>query len=371
MPDTQHPKAKILVVDDLKPNLELLSKILKLRGYKVLEAYNGTEALQQVKEDQPDLVLLDINMPKMTGYEVCQRMKASPDTAHIPIIFISALNQMDNVIKGFDVGGADYITKPFNTREVIARVESQLTLLNQRRKIEELYHQQSQQFERLDEIRKRFIYNATHDMKNPIALILGYHSMLVDHIKSEQDEEAQTLLHGIEFGARQIESLIRQMLELAQLETRHNLPKTSQDMALIVKERYMGFRRLHSRLTLETPENPIMVSLNEERIERLVDNLISNALKYSADNTPVIVRLKLEPPYAVLQVIDRGYGIPAESLEEIFTAFYRVPRETPYPIEGSGLGLSIVKAIVEQHQGIITVESVVNEGSTFTVKLPL
>ena len=166
-------KGDILVVDDTAANLKLLSNILTQNGYRVRAARSGEMALSSVDSSPPELILLDIKMPEIDGYEVCQRLKANEQTENIPVIFISALNDIEDIIRAFDAGGVDYIMKPFKFKEVLARVDSQLTLARQRQHIETLREKDRQYFESLTKMKSQFVDAATHDLKNPLQLIMG------------------------------------------------------------------------------------------------------------------------------------------------------------------------------------------------------
>ncbi len=181
--------ATLLVVDDNSANLRLLADMLSSRGYAVTTALDGPTALALVGEIHPDVILLDIAMPSMNGYEVCRRLKASESTRSIPVVFISALTETDDIVKGFDVGGADYITKPFKFREVLARVENQITMTRQRLEIEALRQQDRQHFETLDRMKTEFIRMATHDLRNPLNVILGYLKLMEPVQVGEKDRE--------------------------------------------------------------------------------------------------------------------------------------------------------------------------------------
>jgi signal transduction histidine kinase len=364
----------ILVVDDNEMNRDLLVGVLARDDYQAITAADGKTALQIVQDQEIDLILLDINMPYMDGYEVCQRLKADERTAAIPVIFISALGETDNIVKGFDVGGGDYITKPFRYREVLARVEGQLTLYHQQRRIEEMIERERHHHKVLDEMRKQFIGSATHDLKNPIFIISGYVDMLERLPAIVENERAQIYMNAIRRGVDKMNGLVRDMLELLQLEHGVELDKIDyvfsafvresvQDMVMRANEKDIDF-------SVIVPDDKATIAIDPKRMSRVLDNLVSNAIKYTPQGGMVRVTATLDADSASIEVKDTGLGIPEAILPRLFDPFQRVETEEHMAQEGTGLGLSIVKAIVEQHGGTIQVWSELGRGSTFRVELP-
>ncbi|MDQ7025593.1 MAG: hybrid sensor histidine kinase/response regulator [Anaerolineae bacterium] len=364
----------ILIVDDNEMNRDLLVGVLDRDEYQAVTAMNGQTALDLVQAHDVDLILLDINMPHMDGYEVCQRLKADERTMDIPVIFISALGETDDIVKGFDVGGGDYITKPFKFREVLARVEGQLMLYRQKRQIEAMMKRERHQHKVLDELRKQFIGSATHDLKNPIFVISGYLDMMERQPTITENERMQGYVNAMRRGVDKMNHLVRDMLDLLQLEHGVVLDKVDyvfsafvresvQDMVMRAKEKGLDF-------SVDVPDDKATIAIDPKRMNRVLDNLVSNAIKYTPEDGSIRVIAYLDEDTAALEVVDTGLGIPNESLATLFDPFQRVETVEHMEQEGSGLGLSIVKAIVEQHEGTITVQSEVGQGSTFRVELP-
>ncbi|NJL94989.1 MAG: response regulator [Anaerolineae bacterium] len=361
-------KANILVVDDTTANLDLLTALLESNGYLVRPAISGGLALAAIQNQRPDLILLDIMMPEMNGFEVCERLKADSDTAGIPVIFISALNETEDIVHAFEVGGSDYITKPFKRREVLARIENQLTVITQRDQIINYY-------ERLDRMKQQFIRSATHDLKNPLHVIYGYAAILEDMDGPAFERSGREFVEQMYGGIRKMQALITDMLELAQLQTGANVVLERVDLGLILQQVAQNFLPMAAgagiSLELALPPEPLPAQVDEKRIERALDNLVSNALKYTLPGGRVLLNAVRMKQQVVVSVQDTGLGIPEESLPHLFETFYRVPLESHIGIEGTGLGLSIVKALVEQNGGRVEVESTLDEGSTFFILLPL
>jgi signal transduction histidine kinase len=366
----------ILMVDDTPSNLRALYDLLTVQGYAVRQARDGIEALEMLKHDLPDLILLDIHMPVLDGYETCERLKADDRTRDIPVIFISALSETDNIVRGFEVGGVDYITKPFQFREVLARVASQLMVVQQRKQIEALRAQDRQYFESLNRMKDQFIQMATHDLRNPLNVILGYAHVLDRLDVAEHDLSLrQQAIEAIRGNVEKMRKLVTDLLDLAQFETRSYLAMTPEPLTSFLEGCLGSLHVIAIQKEIELiytpPAADTLVRMDKNYMARVVDNLVSNAIKYTPVGGRVEVRAWREARHAVIEVIDTGLGIPADDLPHIFDAFYRVRQEQYESVEGSGLGLSIVKTIVEQHGGQVEVESEMGRGSTFRVILPL
>jgi signal transduction histidine kinase len=366
----------ILMVDDVLSNLAALSDMLTTFGYNVQQARDGRSALESVKQDPPDLILLDIHMPDMDGYEVCKRLKTDERTRDIPVIFLSALSETENIVRGFEIGGVDYITKPFQFREVVVRVQNQMMLVYQRRQIEALRAQDRQNFESLNRMKDQFIRMATHDLRNPLNVMLGYTHVLGRLEVAERDQALlKQSVENIRDSVAKMRTLVTDMLDLAQLETGSRLTLTKVALAELLQRCLDSFHVLANQqkieLVYEAPPDDAYVMMDESYITRVIDNLVSNAIKYSPDGGEVAVRAWVRDDNAVIEVSDTGLGIHADDLPYVFDAFYRVQHQESENVEGSGLGLSIVKTIVEQHGGQITVQSELGQGSTFRVVLPV
>jgi two-component system, sensor histidine kinase and response regulator len=367
--------ADILIVDDTTANLNVLSTMLSQRGYRVRAAINGEMALKSARKTPPDLILLDISMPGMNGYEVCSELKADAQTRHIPIIFVSALDSVSDKVKAFQVGGVDYISKPYQLEEVLVRVQNQLTLFRQRQEIEMLREKDRLYFEELSRTKDHFVSMASHDLKNPLSVVMGYVGLLEECQPIREDPIARQYLERIQFGAENMLRLITDLLDLARIETGLSLTLgTLPFMAYLracMAELEMQARAKQIALSFSTPDSEFVMLIDESKIRQVLNNLLSNALKYTPSGGRVELSAARESEQVHIRVADTGLGIPAQDLPHIFDKFYRVRREDHMAVEGTGLGLSIAKAIVEQHQGKIWVESELGVGTTMHVVLPL
>jgi len=412
----QH-KADILVVDDNLPNLRLLVKLLMEHDFRVRSAVNGEMALQAIQLAPPDLILLDINMPNMSGYELCQILKENPQTAPIPIIFVSALDTVFDKVVAFSVGAVDYITKPFQMEEVLARVETHLTIQHLQRQLQKAnnelenrvaerttelaqansaLYQEIQERERSEKNRaelEKQLYQAqkmealgrlaggiAHDFNNLLTVIIGYVDLLmmnpeISETKFQPDVE-QILLAG-----QRARNLTRQLLAFSR---RRVLNLELLNLNDIVTDMKAMFRRvIESNIELNARCNPKLglVKADRGQLEQVLMNLVVNA----RDAMPNGGRLTIETnnvyideiyiehrnhllsgDYVMLAVRDTGIGMDAETQAQIFEPFFT----TKTADRGTGLGLSTVHGIVKQSKGDIWVYSELGKGTVFKVYLP-
>jgi signal transduction histidine kinase len=367
-------KADIVVVDDTPANLQVLASMLAERGYKVRPSTSGRIALQSIRLAPPDLILLDIRMPEMDGYQVCEELKLDEKLRDIPVLFISALHETDNKVRAFRVGAVDYITKPFQFEEVVARVETQLELYWQKQEIKRLREEDRLYYEKLSQMKDAVVRTASHDLKNPLCLVLGAAHLLVEHVAPD-DEEGQRLVSMIQRGTNRMEMLITDLLDLARIETglalnmqilplndflRINLEDFSQQAQN--KNITLRFSPLHKDISLAYDPN---------RLSQVLHNLLSNAIKYTREGGWVELATEVSDNVVRIHISDSGLGIPAEDIPHLFEKFHRVDMPEHMAIEGTGLGLSIVESIVKQHGGRIKVQSELGVGSTFSILLPI
>jgi two-component system sensor histidine kinase/response regulator len=370
----------ILIVDDEPNNLKVLHNLLTQNNYEVRAARNGQSAIDTARMNPPDLILLDIKMPDMNGYEVCQVLKDDDLTAHIPVIFISALNQVQDIVKAFEMGGVDYITKPFQFEEVIARVQTHLTIIRQQNtlrwqseQLEQMRQRDKERFDKITKMRDTFVRGAAHDLKNPLTLVSGYAQMMLQNEMIRQDPDLKLMIQEIEESGSEMLNLITNMLDVLRFESAVQVERESVDLNEIVDAVVSSFQPIAASrnidLQFETQFSSVYAMADTQAMRRVVENLVSNAIKYSPDNAEIHVITDIEADKSILQVQDKGYGIPVYDLPQIFDPFFRV-ESTSDKAEGTGLGLSVTKEIIEQYGGTIEVDSTEGKGSTFSVILP-
>jgi signal transduction histidine kinase len=367
--------ASILVVDDTLPNLELLSSMLKAHGYRVRPVPSGELALQAAQSSPPDLILLDIHMPEMNGYEVCERLKADEKLQDIPVLFISGLSETTDKVEAFRVGGADYITKPFQFEEVEARVATHLELRRQRWQLRESY----EQLQKLESLRDDLTLMIVHDLRTPLTSIVGALD-LVSRTEEDVDLRQEMLSMAVNATGTMM-GLINDLLDVAKME--NNTPDLDLT-AVSLGEIMTQVRDLTAEAALERglslemlpPDPPIEVRADADFLRRALTNLVDNALKMTlAGEVRVWGEADAENRCVALRVRDTGLGIPPEAppqaLAHIFEKFGQTDWPADTPRIGTGVGLTLVKMAVEAMGGRVEVESEVGQGSTFTLYLPL
>ncbi len=368
---------RILIVDDTPVNIELLAEMLSSRGFEVIPVKSARQALQIVEEIIPDIFLLDVHMPEINGYELCTLLKQDDALRDIPVMFISALHDAADKLRGFQVGGVDYITKPFNVYEVLARVSTHLELQSKRREVEAMQRWETDYLRQMNQLKDDVLRIASHDLKNPLSVVMGYSEMLLDRLEEDGQigRDSGRYLEGIRRAADKMLELVHDLLDLARIEGRVDM-----NMESVFLTRYLRQITEDSELEAHSkgldfeflpPHPDIEVTLSPQRFEQVMANLLSNAIKYTPQGGTISVIAEQEINYVRIVVRDTGIGIPEDALPRLFDKFYRVQSPDHLRQTGSGLGMAIAKAIVEQHGGQIRVESQVNRGTSVIVSLPL
>ena len=360
-------KADILVVDDTPAYLEALRDMLTGEGYKVRPVTNGKLALGAVEHQAPDLILLDINMPAMNGFETCERLRADARFADIPVIFLSSLTDTDDKVKAFASGGVDYVTKPFEAAEVVARVETHLRL----RRLQKQLAEQFEDLKKLEGLRDSLTYMIVHDLRSPLQAILGNLQLLEMDI--QRDSPAATDLKAALRGTHTLIQMISSLLDVNKLEAGEMpLKRADADLGAAVAEAIEGMSGLtrDRNLTVAKPDAQVIASFDKEIIIRVITNLVANALKFTPLKGSVTVRVAVRGNQPAVEVVDNGPGIPPEYHARIFEKFGQVAG-TDKKRHSTGLGLAFCKLAVDAHGGAIGVDSQVGKGSTFWFTLPV
>jgi signal transduction histidine kinase len=363
---TETAKANILIVDDTPANLRLLSGMLTERGYKVRSVINGQMALTAARAAPPDLILLDIRMPEMNGYEVCEALKSDERTADVPIIFISALDEAQDKVRAFTAGGVDYVTKPFQFEEVLARVKTHLALCDLRQELEEEIIVRDKLIAELD----AYAHTVAHDLKNPLTSLIGYSQLLLRRHARMSEEKLESNLDAINQSARRMANIIEELLLLSSVRKQDEIERSVLDMGAIVDEVQARLADMIGQYEAElvVPDAwPTALGYGPWVVEIWV-NYLSNALKYGG--RPPRVELgatALDGGEVRFWVRDNGEGLTPEAQAKLFVAFERLGQARA---KGHGLGLSIVRRIVDKLDGDVSVESTPGQGSTFGFTLP-
>ncbi len=372
----EHSPKDILIVDDTPINLRVLAKILSDRGYKVRKALNGQIALTACQTLLPDVILLDIMMPDMDGYEVCQRLKSDPKTQDIPVIFISALEDEWDKVKAFKSGGSDYITKPFQIEEVLARVKHHLTIqkLQYQLKIQNAELQSlNDQLVRSNLELEQFAHVASQDLQSPLQVIIGNADLLTWKYEQQLGPDGDRYLTNIIEASGRMTQLIQDLLTYSKVGIPpHPQSFESIDSNFVLEEALANLSGeiSKSEATITHSHLPT-VSGNESQLMQLFQNMMANAIKFRLPNiSPQIeVCCNLNNPEEwQFEIRDNGIGIDPDEGDRIFEAFYRLHSYDEYP--GTGIGLTLCKKIVERHGGRLWFDSIKGEGTSFYFTLP-
>jgi len=366
----------LLVIDDTLDNVNLLLKFLTAAGFKVLIAQDGEEGIETAEYTLPELILLDVIMPEMDGFEVCRYLKSQEKTRDIPIIFMSALTDTVNKVNGFKLGAADYITKPIQHEEVLARVNAHLQIIQQQRKIQsqnEQVTEYAQALEKRNSELDAFAHTVAHDLKTPLNGIVGLSDILVESYSKRTPLDADLLskLQMIKRASQRTFNIIDALLLLAGVSRMEQLKISPLDMSDIVTQvidqRLVDLVEDYSGL-IDKPSYWPMAQGYARWIEEVWINYISNALKYGGNPPHLELGAEVQNEGMIcFWVRDNGKGLTPEEQAQLFTPFTRLHITR---IEGHGLGLSIVRQIVEQLGGQVGVESEVGQGSRFYFTLP-
>lgn len=354
-------KGSILVVDDTIENLHLMAEELKQEGYEVRPVLSGQQALHAAFNNPPDLVLLDIRMPEMDGYEVLKELKAHAKTQDVPVIFLTALNEAKDEARGLEMGVVDYLTKPVVLPILKSRVKTHLQLKFQRDKLEE----RNQELQAMNEELNAFAYSASHDLKAPLALINLYTQFIREEFEDSHDEDGIESVKSIENACYKMQQLIESLLKLSRIGQNEMAIRqvNMSNIAEVVYEEIMEGKEEHA-ISFRCAPN-VIAEGDQQLIHIALFNLMHNAVKYASrvENPILEFGVQKEDGSKIYYVRDNGVGFDMESAEGLFTAFKRLDSSKSF--EGTGIGLTIVKRIIERHHGEIWAESQQNQGATF------
>jgi two-component system, sensor histidine kinase and response regulator len=361
-------KGNVLVVDDTPAYLQALQGMLRDQGYRVRPVTNGRLALRAVEAERPDLILLDIDMPDLNGFETCQSLRADPRFGEIPVIFLSALSETSDKVRAFEVGGVDYVTKPFESAEVLARVETHLRI----HRLQEQLAAQFADLKRLESLRDSLTHMIVHDLRSPLTGILLNLQLLETSAAQLGADDLDSVKQSLK-STRSLVQMISALLDVNKMEAGEMpLKKVEADLAVAVAEGLQSLSGLvtERNVSFQPADGPVTSSYDKAAISRVVANLVANALKFTPEDGTVAVRVTRRAARPCVEVIDTGPGIPSEYRTRIFEKFGQVESQREGVKLSTGLGLAFCKLAVGAHGGEIGVDSVVGEGSTFWFTLP-
>lgn len=381
----------ILIVDDNKNNLiSLRALIEEYINANVIEADCGEQALKRLLKQPIDLIILDVQMEGMNGFELTTLIKQRKKTQNIPIVFLTAMYTNEEFKKrGFEVGAVDYLTKPIDEYQLINRINVYLKMIEKERSmniiLEQKVNEQVKELkeakeiaERLNESKSTFIANVSHELRTPLNILLSTTQLIKLYLKKDEALDRQKIQNKINIQVQNCYRLLRlinNLIDITKIDAGYfNIRLTSCNIIEIVEEitmsvvEYVENKGIH--LIFDTDIEEKVMQCDLDAIERIILNLLSNAIKYTPEDGSIFVDVKDLGDNIQISIKDTGIGIPEDKLNEIFERFRQVDNFLTRQSEGSGIGLSLVKSLVEMHNGEIFVESEYEKGSKFIVKLP-
>ncbi len=362
---------KILIVDDVVSNVLLLKILLTNEKFQVCTANNGRTCIEVTKKEHPDLILLDVMMPDMNGFDTATVLKRDEETKDIPIIFLTALNTPQDLVHGFQVGASDFLTKPFNKEELVMRVTQQISLVAAKRIIEK----QNAELKATLSNRDKMYSVIAHDLRSPMASIRMVLNLVVQSASVETvGPELYMLLDQANRESEEVHDLLDNLLKWTKSQT-GRLSVVLQELDLndivpgVVEIFDVIAQTKHITLELKKTDAPLKVTADNDMLKTVLRNFMSNAVKFSPENSTIQIIMTNEGDFARVSVKDQGVGIAADRLGSIFHK-----GETTYGTggeEGSGLGLQLCQDFARKNGGDCYVESVEGEGSTFSFTVPL
>jgi CheY-like chemotaxis protein len=344
--DGKITRATILIVDDNPNNVQLLNAVMTMRGFDVLVAKNGLQAIETVKSALPDLILLDIMMPEMDGFEACQKLKECPSTKNIPIIFLTAKSHIDDIMKGFELGAVDYITKPFSSNELVARVEihlklklSQETVIRQRNELREM------------------IQILCHDLSNPLGAVISSFELA----EYDPDYLNQNKRMILDYVRRQYEiiGLVRELRSIAEEKAVFSLIPVDVAKAIYESIQTLQYQldRKNIRVVMTLEEDTHVLAEKVSLVNSVLNNLLTNAIKFSYPGSIITMTCERKNGNVVITIMDKGIGIPDNLLDKIYAIDRRNTRFGTMGEKGTGFGIPLVKKFVSEYGGSIDIAS--------------
>lgn len=364
---------KVLIADDDRLNIRILGGILGSEGFVLGEAESGEQALEVYATSQPDLVLLDVTMPGIDGFETCRRLRARYGEKCAPVVFITARSDSDDVVEGLGAGAVDYLPKPFKPKEVLARIRSHL----QNRILSEQQKLLVEQLRQANQAKNKFLGMAAHDLRNPLASIRGIAEFLREGAVGPLNADQLDLVGTIHGASTSMLDMVNELLDVATIESGElKLHRGNHDLAELVTKAVAMINREAAKkgtqIVFEPHSAPVMLPIDPAKMKQVIDNLLTNGVKYSPPGSTITISVSRNDAAGTcsLAVRDQGPGIPDDERDKLFKDFSRLSSQPTGGEKSTGLGLAICRKIVEAHRGSIGAENLPAGGCEFRVTLP-
>ena len=396
---TRTDKFKILIVDDEYVNRKVLKNYLSNDTFEVLEASSGSEALMIVEKNANlDLVILDMMMPDILGYKVCEIIREKQSIFELPVLIMTADSSVEHLVNSFECGANDYLRKPFNMHELLCRINTLITLKHSVKQALSLVHElgiaknqvkalsmQSEETSRrveelmaYDKVKTEFFANLSHELRTPLNVICSTIQLIksLDGSKKLGEEKIKYYINIMNQNSLRLLRLINNIIDTTKIEANYiSLQLKNGDIVYVVEEISQSvaeYIKNHDvTLIFDTDVEEKTIAFDEEKIERIMLNLLSNAVKFTKKGGSILVNIYDKGDFIEISIKDTGIGIPKDKLEFIFERFAQIDKSTSRHNEGSGIGLALVKSLVEMHDGEIYANSIEGKGSEFIIKLPV
>ena len=365
-------KPLILVVEDDFALLEGIRELLELTGYRVIPATNGVEALEKLNHYKPDLIVSDIMMPEMDGYEFHSKVRERVELLTIPFIFLTARGEKVDIRRGKSMGADDYITKPFDDEDLLVAVEAKLTRWRSLREVQD---------EEIADLKHKILLTLSHEFRTPLTYIINYAEILDMEEEGLSSEDFAEFMQGIKRGAVRLNALVEDFLALVELQTGEALQayyyrRTRLDdpvawLRIQAKQKEAAAQEAGLELVVDVDEDLPAFVVDETYLSDALRRLLDNAIKFSKEaSTQVSFTAKAADGHIQIVISDEGIGIPEDELDQLFDIFHQIDRAKNEQ-QGTGSGLAIAKGIIELHGGEIEVKSELGMGTTMLIQLPI
>jgi two-component system sensor histidine kinase/response regulator len=352
----------LLVVDDQEANIQVLGSMLGKLGFEILPATDGAQALRRLKSRKPDLILLDLIMPDMDGFEICRRIQENPEWAEIPIIFLSASDDKNLIVRALESGGVDYITKPFNKLELVSRVRTHLMLKTAR-----------DHLKRLAQDKEELLGMISHHMQNHLAGLHMCAQLMIDRVKESADPKLHLMAENIQNSSSQMRAFLKAFLANAAADHSLNIKlervSFSEAAARAIRRYEAAAKAKEISLHGNSSDEPAFVLADPAALDQVLDNLVSNAVKFSPRSREISILVERGLLHTECRIRDQGAGFTDNDKKQMFRRYARLSAKPTGGEPSTGLGLSIAKKLMLSMNGELNCESKAGEGATFIVRL--
>jgi signal transduction histidine kinase len=367
--DAKQRPPVVLVADDEPGQRLLLRETLAQHDYQVVEAANGIEAIARFEEFLPDLLLLDVMMPEMGGFDVCKILRGRPEGRHVPIVMVTGLDDTDSIHRAYEIGATDFMTKPINWSLLVQQVRYILRGANNER----LLRKAMRAAEAASRAKSGFLATMSHELRTPLNAIIGFSEVIM--ASSTVDNASKGYAADIHQSGRHLHRIIGDILDIAQIDadevTVQFAPMdVGRALQSVVSEAQQSAAEADITFDADLPPDPMVIAADERRFKQVIEAVLSNAVKFTPAGGRISFKASLEDDDFRIVCSDTGIGIPTDQLDLITQPFYQVDSRLSRTHEGSGLGLAIVKAFVAAWGGTLDLKSSVDGGTTVTIHHP-